>query len=133
MILGIGIDLLNADRIKKLYQKYSEKILHKILSDIEIDYLINKRKNVLNFLSRRFCVKEAFCKAIGTGFGKYVGIKSISCINDEYGKPYIICDEKLIKFIEDKFSTKFDKISIDISISDDKPFVNAFVIISTRG
>lgn len=133
MILGVGIDLLNTDRIEKLYKKFGDKLLYRILSNTEIDFLKESKKNIFNFLSKRFCVKEAFSKAIGTGIGGYISFKDISCINDKNGKPYVICNENLINFIEEKFFIKFDKINIDISISDDKPFVNAIVIISKKG
>lgn len=131
MILGVGIDLVNVNRIEELYKKFNSKFLCRVLSDIEIDYVHKMKKDNLNFLSKRFCVKEAFSKSIGTGIGKYFNFKDISCINDEYGKPYIVCSENLINFIENKFSIKFNKINIDVSITDDKPFVNAIVIIST--
>lgn len=132
MIFGIGIDLLNIERIKKLYKKYNEKLLNKILTDIEINYLNNNKKNKLNFLAKRFCIKEAFSKAVGTGIGKYVNLKDISCINNELGKPYILCSKNLIKFLETKFNIDFNKINIDVSVSDDMPFVNAIIIISNK-
>lgn len=133
MIFGVGIDLLNIERIKNLYDKYQIKLLKKILSNIEIDYLNNNdKKDKLNFLAKRFCVKEAFSKAVGTGIGKNISFRDVSCINDSNGKPYIKCSEKLINFLENKFSIDFNKIKIDISISDEKPFVNSIVIISKK-
>lgn len=132
MIFGVGIDLLNINRIRKLYGKYNEKLLNRILTDTEIDYLNNKKKDKLNFLAKRFCIKEAFSKAIGTGIGKYVNLKDISCINNEFGKPYILCSKNLINFLEIKFNIDFNKINIDVSVSDDIPFINAIVIISNK-
>ena len=132
MIFGVGIDLLNINRIEKLYNKFGDKLLYKILSNMEIEYLNVTKKNVLNFLSKRFCVKEAFSKSIGTGIAGPVSFKNISCMNDDCGKPYVVCNDILKEFIEKRFSVEFDKINIDISISDDKPFVNAIIIISTK-
>ena len=130
MILGVGIDLLNVDRVDKIYSKYKEKILKRILSEEEINYLKSTRKNELNFLAKRFCVKEAFSKAIGSGIGKIVSFKDISCVNDTKGKPYIIRNEKLNNILNNVFGIDFNKISLNVSISDDKNFVNSIVIIS---
>ena len=132
MIFGVGTDLLNIERIEKLYKKYNKKLLNKILSNIEINYLKNSKKNELNFLAKRFCIKEAFSKAVGTGIGKNISFKDISCINDINGKPYIECSEKLIIFLENKFNIDFNKIKIDIFTSDEKPFINSIVIISKK-
>ena len=106
--------------------------MNKILSDIEINYLKNTKKDELNFLAKRFCIKEAFSKAVGTGIGKNISFKDISCINDIKGKPYINCNNSLIILLENEFNIDFNKIKIDISVSDEKPFINSIVIISKK-
>ena len=74
MIHGIGIDLIEIDRIKDVYIKQSDKLIHRILTDQEQQkfnsFKNDKRK--LEFLAGRFATKEAFSKALGTGLGKTV-------------------------------------------------------------
>ena len=69
MILGIGIDLLNVNRVKVLYEKYKDKLPYKILSQEELDLYKNSNKKEL-FIAKRFSCKESFSKALGTGIGR---------------------------------------------------------------
>ena len=77
MIHGIGIDLIEIDRIKDVYIKQSDKLIHRILTEQEQQkfnsFKNDKRK--LEFLAGRFATKEAFSKALGTGLGKTVALK----------------------------------------------------------
>ena len=87
MIHGIGIDLIEIDRIKDVYIKQSDKLIHRILTEQEQQkfnsFKNDKRK--LEFLAGRFATKEAFSKALG----KTVAFNDIDCYNDEKGKPCI--------------------------------------------
>ncbi|MBF0814646.1 MULTISPECIES: holo-ACP synthase [Staphylococcus] len=90
MIHGIGVDLIEIDRIKKLYQK-QDKLVGRILSANE-QYKFNSFQNEqrkIEFLAGRFACKEAFSKALGTGIGKKIAFNDIDCFNDDNGKPCV--------------------------------------------
>lgn len=130
MILGIGIDLLNVDRVIKLTNKFNDKFPLKILSEEELRHYKKLTKNQIIFLAKKFCVKEAFSKAIGTGIGRGIDFKDINVSNDILGKPIITLTEKGYNFIEELYKTDYKFLQIDISITDEVQFVNAFVVIS---
>lgn len=129
MILGIGVDLLNIGRIENLYSKFNDKLANKILSEEELnDY--KKSKNKINFLAKKFCAKEAFSKALGTGIGRGINFMDIIISNDILGKPIILLSDNGFSFLEELFKKSIKNMQFDISITDEGPYVNCFVIIS---
>ena len=86
MIYGIGTDVVEVIRIKESIEKYGDKLAKKILTDEEmIAYKSSTLKE--NFLAKRFAAKEAFSKAMGTGFRGEINLQAISVKHDEMGKP----------------------------------------------
>ena len=130
MILGVGIDLLNIDRIKKVYDNFGNKFINKILAPEEIE-LYNNSKNKTNFLAKRFCAKEAFSKAIGIGIGRGIDMPDIIIKKDALGKPIVLLSDKGYTFIEKYYEKDRELIHINLSITDEPPFVNSFVIINS--
>ena len=128
MILGIGIDLVKVTRIEKLYFKYNNKFVSKILSPYEIKEIakIKSKNYIVQYLAKRFVAKEALVKAIGTGFGEKTSMKDITIKNDKRGKPYYYLSKKLNDFINKFFRKKY---SLYLSISDDKENAIANAII----
>ena len=101
----------------------------RIFSNAEI--LCSKRiNNKISYFSKRFAAKEAFSKALGTGFRNGLNFKDISIINDKFGKPFIKKSNKINNFMKKKFKTK--KINIFLSISDEKNHSVAFVILEKK-
>ncbi len=129
MILGIGVDLLNINRIQNVYNKFGNKFVKRILAYNEIE-LYNKSKNKINFLAKRFCAKEAFSKAIGIGIGRGIDMRDIIIKKDSLGKPSILLSDKGYSFIEKYYEKERTLIQFNISITDEPPYVNSFVIIS---
>ena len=84
-------------------------------------------KNKTAFFSKRFAAKEAFSKALGTGFRETLNFKDISIINNKYGKPSIKIKDKLQNIIKKQFKT--NKVNILLSISDENKYSIAFVIL----
>ena len=123
-IYGIGSDIISNIRIKKSLK--NKKFLKRIYSTEEIKEGI-KLKNKFMYFSKRFAAKEAFVKALGTGFRDNINFNSISILNDNKGKPYIKCEKSLNKKI--KAFTKKKKLNIFISLADEKDYSLAFVII----
>ena len=90
MIHGIGIDLIEIDRIKKLLRNKRQVSKENFNTRREQQFhSFKSEKRKLEFLSGRFATKEAFSKALGTGLGKTVAFKDINCYNDIKGKPCI--------------------------------------------
>ncbi|MCX6165347.1 MAG: holo-ACP synthase [Ignavibacteriae bacterium] len=88
MIKGIGIDIIDIKRIKRIIEQFGDRFFEKILTEKEIAYCKSFSKPDLHFAGR-FAAKEAYSKSIGTGISKDFGWRDIEILNDEKGKPYI--------------------------------------------
>ncbi len=124
-IYGIGTDIANISRIKNLIK--NKKFLTRIFSKIEMNKC-NQQINIANCFAKRFAAKEAFSKALGIGISKGLNFKEIIVYNVRSGKPQIkILGEsrRLVSKI-----LKKRKYNIFLSLSDDKPFAVATVVIS---
>ncbi len=125
-ILGIGVDIIENNRIKNSLK--NTKFKKRIYSDKELrQYVLSKNKN--NYFSKRFAAKEAFAKALGTGFRMNLNFKDIEIIKDKKGKPGYIKTKKITKIIQKKFKVK--NFNCFLSISDDKDYSTAFAIIQS--
>ena len=94
MIKGIGLDIVELDRIKKTNERFVARVLTPTERDI-YEGLSESRK--VEFLAGRFSAKEAFSKANGTGIGKDCSFQQIEILKDERGKPVLYFDGKLTK------------------------------------
>ena len=98
------------------------------LNEIEISK--SKLKNSINYFGKRFSAKEATWKALSSSRGDGLFFKEIEILNDINGRPYLFFSGKTKQFIEKKEKNLKAKLKFDISLSDDPPFVIAFVVIS---
>ena len=126
-ILGTGIDIVENYRLKKLLLKKKSNFKNKIFTDNEIVYC-EKKSNITNCYSKRFAAKEAFVKALGTGFRNNINFKDIEVVKNHYGKPYLLINKKVINKIKTLFKVK--KFNVLLSISDETKYAIASVIIS---
>jgi len=125
-ILGIGIDIIQNKRIKASIRNH--KFKDRIFSSKELK-LSNYSKNKIGFFSKRFAAKEAFAKALGTGFRNNLNFKDIEIMNDKLGKPYYAKTKKITTIIRKEFRVK--NFNCFLSISDEKEYSTAFAIIET--
>ena len=125
-ILGIGVDIIKNERIRKSIK--SNKFKNRIYSTKELK-LSKKTKNKIAFFSKRFAAKEAFSKALGTGFSSNLNFKDIEIINDKKGMPRYAENKKIIKIVQKKYKIK--KFNSFLSISDEKDYSTAFTIIQS--
>ena len=130
MIIGIGTDILNLERLQKIINKYDQKFIDRIYGKNEILISQNKLHIYTNYFGKRFSAKEATWKALSPIRGDGLFFKEIEILNDINGKPYLFFSGKSKKFIEHKEKNLKAKLKFDISLSDDTPFVIAFVVIS---
>ena len=130
MILGIGIDLLKVSRIEKVLDKYGKLFIDKVFSKEEIN--INKNNvNILQKLAKSFSAKEAFVKALGTGFIRGITLKDITLKNEKNGKPILTLSDRVNKFLQKKTPKGYNS-NIQVTISDEKDYVVSNVIISLK-
>ena len=106
-ILGIGVDLVNNRRIK-LASK-NKRFIKRIFTKNEINFS-KSNFNITNYFAKRFAAKEAFSKAIGSGFSKNLNFKDIEVLNDKNGKPYYLISKKISNIIYKKFKIKNFKL-----------------------
>ena len=126
-ILGIGVDLVENIRIHKSLKNVS--FIKRIFSSSEI-LLAKNITNKKSYYSKRFAAKEAFSKAIGTGFRGNLNFKDIAITNDKLGKPSFVVTDKIKKIIKKQFKTS--SFDFFLSISDEKKYSIAYVILQKK-
>lgn len=118
MILGIGTDIVEIDRVSKAIQK--DSFLNKCFTQNEINLIKKKSPQTA---TGNFCAKEAFSKALGTGFRNF-SLKDVEVLRDNLDKPYIILHNNAKNIFE-----KIEANSIYVSISHCKEYATAVVVI----
>ncbi len=86
MIVGLGIDIVELDRIRSAYERFGSRFLDKILTPHELSAL---PQNPIAFISARFAAKEAASKALGTGFTGGIGFHSFEVRSNKFGRPLL--------------------------------------------
>ena len=111
MVFGIGIDIIEIERIKKSIEKYDDLFLNKIFTQTELDYCLSKQNKYQHFAAR-FAAKEAIAKAIATGWSEGFKWKDIEIYNEPSGLPRVKLFGNLQKFRQFKLTfLDFRKIS----------------------
>ena len=126
-IFGIGTDIVNIKRMDYMLKKRGSGFTDRIFSKKEV-YYCERKSDPTAFYAKRFAAKEAFSKALGTGIKKGVNLKNIEISNNVHGKPFILLKGTLTNLLKKKLKTK--KYDIHLSLTDDKPWAQATVIIS---
>ena len=127
MIVGIGVDIAETGRFEKIYARFGERIARRILTDNELQEF-DRRRSPATYLATRFAAKEAAAKALGTGFGRSVGYKSIEVANDSDGKPLLYFSKAASQLAHQK-----QVENVFVSLSDEKHYVVAMVILESIG
>lgn len=123
MIFGIGTDIIEVDRMRK-HLEGNEALTEKLFTKAEQEYCNKGKATRWQRYAARFSAKEAFFKALGTGFRFDMAFHEIEVKNDELGKPFIKPHGKVEEFL------KKEKIkTIHLTISHVKEMANAFVIL----
>jgi len=126
-ILGIGVDIVENIRIHKSLKNVS--FIKRVFSNLEISFA----KNITNkksYYSKRFAAKEAFSKAIGTGFRDNLNFKDITIVNDKFGKPSFVITDKIKKIVKKQF--RISSFDFFLSISDEKKYSIAYAILQKK-
>lgn len=131
MIVGIGSDLCNIERIERSLERFGEKFLERVFTNVERDKAQSRPFTKAGTLAKRFAAKEAFAKAVGTGFRRGVFMKDIGVVNAPSGAPTIIATGGA-KARLDALAPEGHAIEIHLTMTDDHPWAQAFVILTAR-
>jgi holo-[acyl-carrier protein] synthase len=123
LIYGIGIDVVEPHRVERLLKKYGERFARRVLTDSELVGYRKTSRPVL-FLANRFAAKEAFSKAMGTGFRYPVTLRCISVVQNRLGKPSLTFNAELQALV-----TRECIVGHHLTISDEKSLACACVVL----
>jgi holo-[acyl-carrier protein] synthase len=128
MIIGIGNDLISITRIKNTLERYGNKFIHRIFTELE-QKTSDKRLMRAASYAKRYAAKEACSKALGTGFRGGVFWRDMGVINLPSGKPTMKLTGGALQRLEELIPVGMEA-QIDLTITDELPTAEAFVIIS---
>ena len=122
--IGIGVDIVKNKRIQSSIK--NKNFINRTFSKNEIS-ISKKFTDKTKYFSKRFAAKEAFAKALGTGFRDGLNFKDIQIVNNKLGKPSYLINSKIKNLIQKKRKAK--NFDLFLSISDEKDYSIAFTVI----
>src|SRR3954464_14476710 len=128
MILGLGSDITDARRIAKVIERHGERFLTRIFTDIE-RAKAERRANRAETYAKRFAAKEACAKALGTGLRQGVFWRDMRVVNLPSGRPTMQLTGGALRRLQD-ITPQGCEARIDVTITDEGPLAQAFVLIS---
>ena len=131
MIVGIGSDLCNIERIQNSLERFGDRFLNRVFTDLERKKAASRPFTAAGTLAKRFAAKEAFSKAVGTGFKRGVYMKDIGVVNLASGAPTLMLTGGA-KARVDALAPEGHAIDIHLTMTDDHPWAQAFVILTVR-
>ena len=127
MIIGIGSDLANIERIGETLERFGERFLARVFTDIEREKSEGRAERTASY-AKRWAAKEACAKALGTGIRMGIAWKEMGVVNLKSGKPTLAltggAQAHLASLVPPGHVAR-----IHLTITDDKPFAQAFVVI----
>lgn len=127
MIIGIGSDLIDIRRVEKSIERFGERFTHRCFTEIERARSDNGANRAASY-AKRFAAKEAFSKALGTGMAQGVFWKDMGVVNLPSGKPTLLLSGGAALILESLLPAGH-RPAIHLTITDDYPLAQAFVII----
>jgi len=131
MIVGIGSDLCNIERIQKSLDRFGDRFLDRVFTDVERAKAARRPFTTAGTLAKRFAAKQASPKAVGTGFQGGVFMKDIGVGNAASGAPTIVATGGARARL-DALAPDGHAIDIHLTMTDDHPWAQAFVILTAR-
>lgn len=123
MIYGVGIDIEKVSRVKEVIERWDDAFIKRIFTENEQAYCTSKGNPSQHFAAR-FAAKEAFSKAIGTGWGGHFRWLDVEVINDSSGKPCL--------FLHNEFKKYFSSYNLNLSLSHTSDYAAAIVVVEER-
>ena len=128
MIIGLGSDLCNIERIQASLDRFGERFENRVFTDVERAKAARRPFTKAGTLAKRFAAKEAFSKAVGTGFNLGVFMRDIGVVNGPSGAPTLDltggAQARLLSLIPPGH-----RPVVHLTLTDDHPWAQAFVII----
>ena len=131
MIVGIGSDLCNIERIQASVDRFGERFLARVFTDIERAKAASRPLTMAGTLAKRFAAKEAFSKAVSTGFKRGVFMKDIGVVNAPSGAPTLHLTGGARARL-DALAPPGHAVEVYLTMTDDHPWAQAFVIVTAR-
>ncbi len=128
MIIGLGSDLCNIERIGNSLARYGERFENRVFTEIERAKARRRPYTIAGTYAKRFAAKEAYSKAVGTGFKRGVFMKDIGVVNAPSGAPTLALTGGAAKRLEE-ITPAGHEAFIHLTLTDDHPWAQAFVII----
>lgn len=128
MIIGMGSDLCNIERIANSLARYGERFENRVFTEVEIAKARRRPFTIAGTYAKRFAAKEAFSKAVGTGFRRGVFMKDIGVVNAASGAPTLALTGGAALRLEE-LTPSGHEARIHLTLTDDHPWAQAFVII----
>ncbi len=122
-ILGIGVDVVDVQRMKDVLEKKGKVFLDKVFSDMEVTYCKTRKKPHIHFCAR-FAAKEAVAKAMRTGWSGAFHWRDIEVVNDQSGAPHILLSRDVAKALE--------QCIVHLSLSHTDTTVVALVVLESK-
>jgi holo-[acyl-carrier protein] synthase len=129
VIIGIGSDLCNIERIQNSLDRFGERFERRVFTDVERAKAQRRPHTRAGTYAKRFAAKEAFSKAVGTGFKRGVFMKDIGVVNKASGEPTLALTGGARQRLDD-ITPAGHAATIYLTMTDDHPFAQAFVIIA---
>ena len=123
MIFGIGIDVVEPHRVARLIERYGDRFVRRVLTSSELPGYLRTPRQVL-FVANRFAAKEAFSKAMGTGFRYPVTLQCISVVQNRAGKPGLTFHPDLERMVQE-----WGIVNHHLTISDEASLACACVVL----
>ena len=131
MIVGIGSDLCNIERIEKSLDRWGDRFLSRVFTDVERKKAASRPHTTAGTLAKRFAAKEAFSKAVGTGFKRGVFMKDIGVVNLESGQPTLHLTGGARARL-DALTPEGHAVDIHLTLTDEYPWAQAIVMLVAR-
>ena len=128
MIIGLGSDLCNIERIGNSLARYGERFENRVFTEVEIAKARRRPFTIAGTYAKRFAAKEAFSKAVGTGFKRGVFMKDIGVVNAPSGAPTLaLTGGAAARLVE--LAPPGHIVQVHLTLTDDHPWAQAFVIL----
>ena len=128
MILGVGNDLIDIRRIEKTLERYGERFIARVFTDVERKKSEGRRQRAASY-AKRFAAKEACAKALGTGLSRGVYWRDMGVVNLPSGRPTLKLTGGAASVLKEMTPEGYEA-RIDLTLTDDFPVAAAIVIIS---
>ena len=128
MIVGIGSDLCNIERIQNSLDRWGDRFLNRVFTETERAKAASRPHTIAGTLAKRFAAKEAFSKAVGTGFKRGVFMKDIGVVNAPSGAPTLRLTGGALARL-DALTPPGHAMQVHLTMTDDHPWAQAFVIL----